>query len=302
MSTFGFACAVTAAVLFGVGGTFAQFLFENRGINLQWLVSMRLLGGGTILLIFAAARDGHAVLAPLRDRKDAIQLLLFGVLGMLSVQYTYFAAIKESNTATATVMQYTAPAMIAVWMAMRSRRWPSGKEYAAIALAMTGTFFLVTHGNFSALSITGIALFWGIASAVAAAFNSIQPAGLLHKYSAAYVTGWGMLIGGIALSFVHQPWNVEGVFDTTTYIFITFILLFGSLAAFYLYLKAVRLIAPQYTSLLSCAEPLSAAVLAVMWLGVSFGAMDWLGTVLILATIVLLAKKQTADTQSEKVT
>jgi len=30
--------------------------------------------------------------------------------------------------------------------------------------------------------------------------------------------------------------------------------------------------------------------------------MDWLGTVLILATIVLLAKKQTADTQSEKVT
>jgi drug/metabolite transporter (DMT)-like permease len=199
-------------------------------------------------------------------------------------------------------MQYTAPAMIAVWMAMRTRRWPSGKEYAAIALALTGTFFLVTHGDFSALSITGIALFWGIASAVAAAFNSIQPAGLLHKYSAAYVTGWGMLIGGVALCFVHQPWNVEGIFDATTYLFIAFILLFGSLAAFYLYLKAIRLIGPQYTSLLSCAEPLSAAVLAVLWLGVSFGPMDWLGTALILTTIVLLAKKQTADTQSEKVT
>lgn len=302
MNMFGFICAVVAAILFGVGGTFAQFLFENRGINLQWLVGMRLLGGGTILLLFTAARDGHGVLAPLRDRKDAIQLLLFGVLGMLSVQYTYFAAIKESNTATATVLQYTAPAMIAVWMAMRSRRWPSGKEYAAIALAMTGTFFLVTHGDFSTLSISSIALFWGIASAAAAAFNAIQPAGLLHKYSAAYITGWGMLIGGIALSFIHQPWNVEGQFDTTTYLFIAFILLFGSLAAFYLYLKAIRLIGAQYTSLLSCAEPLSAAVLAVWWLGVSFGAMDWLGTLLILITIVLLAKKQTADTQSEKVT
>ena len=302
MNGLGFACAVVAAILFGVGGTFAQFLFENRDINLQWLVSIRLLGGGRILLAFPAARDGHGVLAPMRDKKDAIQLLVFGVLGMLSVQYTYFAAIKESNTATATVMQYTAPAMIAVWMAMRRRRWPSGKEYAAIALAMTGTFFLVTHGNFSALSITGIALFWGIASAVAAAFNSIQPAGLLHKYSAAYVTGWGMLIGGLALSFVHQPWNVTGQFDAITYSFIAFILLFGSLAAFYLYLKAIRLIGPQYTSLLSCAEPLSAAVLAVMWLGVSFGAMDWLGTLLILTTIVLLAKKQTAETQSEKVT
>jgi len=302
MNTFGFFCAVIAAILFGVGGTFAQFLFENRGINLQWLVGVRLLGGGIILLAFAAARDGHGVLAPLRDKKDALQLLIFGVLGMLSVQYTYFAAIKESNTATATVMQYTAPAMIAAWMAMRAKRWPTGKEYLAIGLAMTGTFFLVTHGNFSALSITGIALFWGIASAVAAAFNSIQPAGLLHKYSAAYITGWGMLIGGIALSFVRQPWDVEGVFDATTYLFIAFILLFGSLAAFYLYLKAIRLIGPQFTSLLSCAEPLSAAVLAVLWLGVSFGPMDWLGTVLILTTIGLLAKKQTVDTQSEKVT
>lgn len=302
MNTFGFFCAVIAAILFGVGGTFAQFLFENRGINLQWLVGVRLLGGGSILLALAAARDGHGVLAPLRDRKDAIQLLIFGVLGMLSVQYTYFAAIKESNTATATVMQYTAPAMIAAWVAMRAKRWPTGKEYLAIGLAMTGTFFLVTHGNFSALSITGLALFWGIASAVAAAFNSIQPAGLLHKYSAAYITGWGMLIGGIALSFVRQPWDVEGVFDATTYLFIAFILLFGSLAAFYLYLKAIRLIGPQYTSLLSCAEPLSAAVLAVWWLGVSFGPMDWLGTVLILMTIGLLAKKQTIDTQSEKVT
>jgi len=302
MNTFGFFCAVIAAILFGVGGTFAQFLFENRGINLQWLVGVRLLGGGIILLAFAAARDGHGVLAPLRDKKDALQLLIFGVLGMLSVQYTYFAAIKESNTATATVMQYTAPAMIAAWMAMRAKRWPTGKEYLAIGLAMTGTFFLVTHGNFSALSITGIALFWGIASAVAAAFNSIQPAGLLHKYSAAYITGWGMLIGGIALSFVRQPWDVEGVFDATTYLFIAFILLFGSLAAFYLYLKAIRLIGPQFTSLLSCAEPLSAAVLAVLWLGVTFGPMDWLGTVLILTTIGLLAKKQTVDTQSEKVT
>ena len=59
--------------------------------------------------------------------------------------------------------------------------------------------------------------------------------------------------------------------------------------------------APRTSPGVKVARP-SAAVLAVMWLGVSFGAMDWLGTLLILTTIVLLAKKQTADTQSEKVT
>jgi len=34
---------VTAATLFGVGGTFAQFLFQHRGVSIDWLVTMRLL-------------------------------------------------------------------------------------------------------------------------------------------------------------------------------------------------------------------------------------------------------------------
>jgi drug/metabolite transporter (DMT)-like permease len=54
--------------------------------------------------------------------------------------------------------------------------------------------------------------------------------------------------------------------------------------------------------LLTCAEPLSAALLAVFWLGVSWGGMDWLGTACILATIALLAREQSEESQSEKVT
>jgi drug/metabolite transporter (DMT)-like permease len=74
------------------------------------------------------------------------------------------------------------------------------------------------------------------------------------------------------------------------------------LLAFYLYNKALRAIGGQTTSLLVCAEPLSAAVLSVWWLGVPWGLMDWLGTLCILVTIVLLAKEQTEEGQAEKVT
>jgi drug/metabolite transporter (DMT)-like permease len=116
------------------------------------------------------------------------------------------------------------------------------------------------------------------------------------------VGGWGMLVGGVALSFFHAPWKVEGVWDMWTYGFIAFILLFGTLVAFYLYITALRLIGAQKSSLLTCAEPLSAAVLAVWWLGVPWGGMDWLGTACILVTIVLLAKEQSEAGQSEKIT
>jgi drug/metabolite transporter (DMT)-like permease len=291
---------VAAATLFGVGGTFAQFLFQQRGVNIDWLVTMRLLSSGAVLLLISAMRQGRGILAVWRT--DAVALILFGLLGMLAVQYTYMAAIRDSNTATATVLQFTAPAMIAVWLALAGRRLPSAREAAAIALAMLGTFFLVTHGKIGALSISPPALFWGVASAVAAAFNSLQPVRMLRKYGATAVGGWGMLVGGVALSFRHAPWQVEGVWDMWTYGLTGFILLFGTLVAFYLYITALRLIGAQKSSLLTCAEPLSAAVLAVWWLGVPWGAMDWLGTACILITIVLLAKEQPEVGQSEKIT
>jgi len=153
-----------------------------------------------------------------------------------------------------------------------------------------------------ALSISPAALFWGLASAVAAAFNSLQPAGLLKRHGAAVVAGWGMLIGGAALAFLHAPWNVQGIWDGRSYVFLAFVLIFGTLLAFYLFNTALAMIGAQKTILLTCAEPLAAAVLAVWWLGVAWGAMDWLGTACVLATIVLLAKEQSPETQAEKVT
>ena len=201
-----------------------------------------------------------------------------------------------------TVLQFTAPAMVALWLALVGRKRPDARELAAIALAMLGTFFLVTHGRLGALSISGWALFWGLASAAAAAFNSIQPSNLLKRHGAALVAGWGMVIGGITLSLFHAPWHVQGAWDATAGIFFAFILVMGTLAAFYLFNKALRMIGAQKTILLTCAEPLSAAVLAVWWLGVSFGPMDWLGTALILATIVLLAREESEEALAEKST
>lgn len=295
----GFLAAIISTILFGVGGTCAQFLFSRHGVDVGWLVTMRLLCAGLVLLAVALVRDARATWAVWRDWRA---LLLFGILGMLAVQYTYMAAIAASDTATATVLQYTAPAMIAAWMAARAGRLPPRRDLAAIALALAGVFLLVTHGDIRALHISALALFWGLASAVAAGFNSVQPVALLRRHGALNVTAWGMIVGGLTLSLRQPPWAVAGTWDLWAVLALLFVLGFGTLAAFYLYLKAVHLIGPQATSLLSCAEPLSAAVLAVAWLGVAWTAPDWLGMALVLATILLLAREQTEDGQLEKVT
>ena len=287
----GYIFALTAALLWGVSGTLAQYLFQYREITPEWLVTVRMLLASVVLLIVPLIRNQKAVMAPWKNKQDRLAILVFGILGMLTVQYTYFVTIKHSNAATATVLQYLGPVFIALYFSFKEKRVPVAKEIAAIAFAMVGTFFIVTHGSFESLSVTLEALYWGIASAIALAVYSILPTGLMNRYDASVVVGWGMFVGGITLSFIYSPWSVPGTWDLTSFLFTAAIIFFGTAAAFYCYLRAVKSVGATTASILACAEPLSAAVIAVIWLNVSFGIFDWLGTVCILTTIGLLTKK-----------
>lgn len=284
----GLLMALSSAIFWGISGTCAQFLFEEKDLDPAWLVTWRMILAGTILVIFSMVTEKKVAFEIWKKPKNAIKLLLFGILGMVAVQFTYFYSISLSNAATATILQYIGPVFVVAYYAIKNRKWPILAEYAALALALSGTFLLVTHGSLEELVISELAIFWGILSALALAFYTIQPVGLLRTFSPAAVTGWGMLVGGLFFSLYTQPWSVSGSWDLGTLFAFSYIVLFGTVTAFYFFLKSVTIIGATYASLLCSVEPLAAALTAVFWLGVSFTAVDWLGTILILLTVVLL--------------
>ncbi|WP_300602230.1 DMT family transporter [Niabella sp.] len=288
----GILLALTGASLWGISGTFSQFLFQQRDINVEWLMAMRMLVSGILLLAFSGTKKNSDLWKIWQTKKDGLQLLIFGLTGMLAVQYTYFAAIRHSNAATATILQYAGPVIIAVYLALKNKKAPTRPELLAILMAVSGTFLLVTHGDIHTLNISRTALILGIASAVALAIYTLQPVSLLKKYSSATVIGWGLLIGGVAISFVKAPWQITGIWDGYTYSYILFIILLGTLVPFYAYLSAVQIIGGQKASLLASAEPLSATIIAVLWLQVPFGLIDVTGSGLIIATVLLLGRKE----------
>nr|WP_228550288.1 EamA family transporter [Salinibacillus xinjiangensis] len=288
-SFIGILLVTIGATLWGVSGTVAQYLFHTKGINTEWLVTVRLLFSGLLLLLFGYLKEGKSVYRIWRTKKDAISLILFSILGMLAVQYTYFAAIEHGNAATATVLQYTAPVMITCFLIVRYRKLPSGIEITAVFVAVLGTFSLVTQGNINSLSISPLALFWGLLSAVSLAFYTLHPHKLLANWGSVIVVGWGMFVGGVVFSFIHTPWDFRGEASLTTILAILFIILFGTLVAFVFYLESLKYIGATKASILANFEPLSAALLAVLWLNVPFGVMEWIGTFCILGTVGLLS-------------
>lgn len=285
----GYFLTVFGAVCWAFSGACGQYLFQHRGLDADWLVSVRLTMAGLLLVLYSLARWRSGAVRMFHSRRSIGGVLVFAVFGMAMCQYSYFRSIELSNAATATTLQYTGPALVLLWLAFREKRMPTPKELIAVVCAMGGAFLLATHGDPSQLALSPKALLWCILAAISIAVYSVQPRGLIAEYGTIPVTGFGMLIGGLGLCAVFRPWHIVGQWDAVTVIGMVYIIIFGTICAFCCYLEGVRRIGAAKGSILAAVEPVASAVLSVCWLGVPLIGMDIGGIALIVAAMVLLA-------------
>ncbi|MCT4705715.1 EamA family transporter [Enterobacteriaceae bacterium H11S18] len=277
-----------AAVLWGSSGVCAQYIMEQSHISSESLTMLRLLFSGLILLTLSFMH-GDKIFAVFRHRQDLISLLIFTVFGALIVQLTFLVTIEKSNAATATILQFLSPTIIVAWFALVKKKRSGKLVFAAIGTSLVGTFLLVTHGDPTSLTISTAALFWGIASAFSAAFYTTYPSALIARYGTLPVVGWSMLLGGVML----MPFYASQIGSFTASggaLFAFFYLVVvGTAITFSLYLTGAQMIGGPKASILSCAEPLSSAFLSVLLLGVSFAVPDWIGSLLIISSVLLIS-------------
>ena len=275
--------------LWGINGVMGNYLFLNKNVTTPWLIPYRLILAGFLLLGYLYYKKGTKIFDVLKNPKDLFQIVLFGFIGMLGTQYTYFSAIQFSNAAIATVLTYFGPTLVLIYMCLREKRKPLKYEVVSICLSSFGVFLLATHGDITSLQISFKALVWGILSALSVVFYTVQPESLLKKYGASIVVAWGMMIGGIFIAFVTKPWNISVTFDFVTFLVLMLIIVFGTIIAFILYLTGVNIIGPTKASIIACIEPVAATICAILFLGVTFDFLDVIGFLCIISTIFIVA-------------
>lgn len=281
---------LTGATLWGLSSAAAQRLFQEEGITPIWLVTVRLLASGILLLVIALFRNGINLTFNIWRYSDSRRhLLVFSLIGMLGVQYTYFVAIQVSNASTATLLQSQAPLFIVIYLSLKYLQIPNPRIVVAMFFSTLGTYLLVINGETDSLVTSLTALFWGASSAAALAFYTLYAAKLLKQWNSEVVVGWGMFIGGSGLCLLNPPWQNNILrLSPLVLVLIAFIVLFGTLIAFYLYIDSLRFITSTEASLLLCAEPLSATTVSVLWLNMSLSIFNLFGiTFLVIAVAAL---------------
>ena len=287
-SMIGILITLLGGIFWGLSGACGQYLFENKEVVAKWLVPVRLLIAGGIMLSYFIIKDKKTALEVWKNRKNAVDIIIYGIAGMMLCQYTYFATIELSNAGTATVLQYVAPVLIMITICIKEKKRPKVNEIIAIICALSGVFLLATHGNINQLVISKETLFMGLASALTVVIYNIQPKNLMTQFSTPLLLAWAMLIGGGVLTIIFKPWIYTPIVDTDSIIALIVIIFLGTIASFSLYMEGVKLIGPTKASLYACIEPVAAAVLSTVWLKNTIGFIDVIGFVLIVSTIFIL--------------
>ena len=281
--------AIIGCSCWGFSGLFAKLLFENKAIPALWLVTVRLIAAGLILLTITFLKDSSSFYGPWSAPRDIRDLFTFALLGMMPSQTCYFLAIQHSNPAAATVLQYVSPVLIMVFYFARQHRLPRIHEILILITVMAGVFLMSTHGRLSSLALSPAALFWGLAAACAVAVYTLQPARLIAAYGTMPVVGWGMLLGGILQLPFTRIWKVPGVWDRETILLTGLVVVVGTVLAFTCYLQGVKMLGPVEGSMTAGLEPVVSMMVTVLFLHVTFTGMDLLGMLLVIGGVTAVA-------------
>jgi drug/metabolite transporter (DMT)-like permease len=219
------------------------------------------------------------------------QLIIFGIFGMLSAQYAFIETINVSNAVTAVLFQFLGPIFITIFVAMQTKRLPTMMQLLAVISALTGTFLLITNGSIENIMLSKKAIILGLLTALGFTFYTLHPVSLIKEWGTVVIIGWGMLIGGIAMFIFNPDFSIVHMAQTLTPNTLSMLLLvvISGTLSFILYIGSLKYLSAAETSLLSSIEPLTAAIVSIIWLNESYGAYQLLGGLFIIAAVIFLS-------------
>lgn len=290
----GFALVALAGVLWGTGGLSGSL--AARSSELSWLsiASLRLLGGGVLMLAVAAV---VGALRPFPRGRPALARV--AVTGLLSATYqgAYFVAVDLAGVALATVVALgSAPLVVAVVTAVRARRVPPRSTMLALGAALVGLLLLVGApaggaGRATAAGV-GLALVSGASFAATTLVNRVPVPGLTPT----------ALVGGAftAAGLVLVPFGLVAGFDLAgagaeAWGWVALLAAVPTAGAYLAYYSGLPSVPATTAAVLALLEPVTATVLSVLVLDESLTPWGLVGMGLLLLAVVLLRPAAAPD-------
>jgi drug/metabolite transporter (DMT)-like permease len=270
--------------LFAISGTASKFLF-NDGVTPYQLVQIRTVLASAVLLAWLA------FVSPAALRISVRSLPRFILLGFVlaATMFTYFYAISKIQVAAAILLQYQSPVLVAAYTLVFSRERHSTATLVAIVGSGLGCYLAVGAYTLDLLSLNKAGIIGGLSAAAFLACYTILSESALRSYKPWTVLFYASLFSAAACNILLPPF--EGLtrsYNATQWFWILFISIAGTAVSLGLYNKGLRLIRSTHASVTATLQPISAAVIAFLFLGEIMMPWQLVGVGLVVASIIVL--------------
>src|SRR3954451_11971778 len=159
----GLGFAVVSAASFALSGPLARGLLD-AGWSPGAVVLARIAVATLAIAPFAArALRGRWGLL----RRNARRILLYGAVPVAGTQFAYFSAVAAMDVGPALLIEYTAPAVIVLWLWLRHGERPRALTVAGAALPAVGLVLVLDLLSGADLALDGV--LWALAAMFGAA-------------------------------------------------------------------------------------------------------------------------------------
>ena len=192
----GLVLAIASAASFGLSGALARGLID-AGWSPGAVVLARIAIGALVLAPFAvrALRGRWGVL-----RRNARRVLLYGAVPVAATQFAYFSAVAAMDVAPALLIEYTAPAVIVVWLWLRQGERPRALTLAGAGIAAIGLVLVLDLLSGADLALGGV--LWALAAMFGAATYFVMSADTRTGVPPLALAGGGLAVGAAGLALV----------------------------------------------------------------------------------------------------
>nr|WP_326214940.1 EamA family transporter [uncultured Oscillibacter sp.] len=277
------ASILAAAALWGIIGVWNRRLMAG-GLSPYSIVVVRNCGGLVLLTAVMALRDRSVFRV---ERQHLKYFFGTGVVSVVLFTVCYFSCQEICSLAVASILLYTAPAIVVVLSALLWREPVTKKKLLALGLTLVGCALVC--GVFSgSLTVTGGGIALGLGAGFFYALYSIFGRYALAHYGPMTVTVWTFVFAGAASLVLVRPAELAALAQPSMALTAVGLVVCSTVLPYILYTRGLARVEAGKASILASLEPVVASVAGVVLFGEPMSPLTAAGIVCVLAGVYIL--------------
>lgn len=282
----GYVFIIVGSTFAGSLGVFYHLIDQRYQASAETMVFLRACISLTVLVVAVLGWQRRLLRV---DRHSVPWLIAFGVFGQAFFSWAYARSIMAVGVSVAALMGFTSLIWVSAyeWVALREK--PGGRKLAAMAIAFAGVFLVMRVHRVGSVNLGPSAIAISVVAGIAGSLWTILNKQAGRRSSPPVVVGTGMIVSATLMGMTQGHGQVGRLLAQPGAVWWLLALAVGpALMGPLLWTAGLRRISASDASIVGAWEPVMACVLGFLVLGERLEAIQVLGALVIIASIVLL--------------